>query len=1076
MSVTVTRTKILVPKRRSDLLSRSRLICVLDDVLDYPYTLISAPAGYGKTSLMIDLAHQANYPFCWYSIDPLDLDPNRFLTHFIHAIQIQFPDFGGATLSLLDDQTNLLQDPAQVVSILVNEIYQKISEHFVLFIDDYHHLNSDQGICSFISRFGQKMDDNTHLVMASRTLFDFPDLPLLIGRRMVKGIGFDELAFQSREIKSYYREILQRDITHEETETLLDRTEGWITGLVFSGDTDLTCLPGSGKKGRIAGADLFQYLVEQVLEQQPLPIQDFLMRSSLFDEFNADFCELVLGQSTSDSWTETISVLIQKNLFIQQVEDDNSWIRYHSLFRDFLRARFHDRYPEDEKKIYSRLLAIYQESESWEKAFAIASQIGSPELMADVIDRAYSSLIHQGRMKLLYSWLELLPEEGFRSLPWLYLLHGAALTELGKPLQGQSKINFALEHQVDDSADFHIMALTWRATSNRILGKYKEALADSKRAINLSQADSISNPLIAEAYREIGIANGRLGNNSDSIKNLKNSLNEYRQVSKIRNVAQVQIDLGHAYMQVGNYKNAKQQFEESLAYWILCDNKNKLSILNNNLGYLAILNGDYYKANTFLSKALTYAKESSNKRLQALALASIGDLTLSIKLLNNSLSNFENSKIISDQIKEGYLLSYLSLHRAIIYRYLGELLLAADNLKIAHTFILQGGSQNELGLWHLEMGFLNLALNEHRSSRESFLLAESIFELAEKPLDLAKARMGLVLASHELAKPRLVQRHIKDWKDSLAQLETNQPLLPELHYQAQEINDALKDTPPNPALDTLLADLDTYRKRLPRMQKEIFPDQARDQLSAYKLEINALGRNQVFSKGNKVTSPEWIYQKTVRELFFYLLTLPRGATKEQIGLVFWPDSSPSQLTCQFKNAIYRMRRAIGRDAILYDPEARTYSFNMDQQYSYDVEDFLSVFQKAEKEHRIAERANYFQEAVDLYNHPYSPQMGGVWAEPIRQSLSRKYEQALLVVVKYKLDQNQNRACINYCQMVLEIDSCHEKAYQYCMKAYANLTDRNGILRIYTECVNKLNSIYEIEPSLETIRLYERLIE
>jgi len=274
MSVTVTRTKILVPKRRPDLLSRSRLISIFDDVLDYPYTLISAPAGYGKTSLMIDLAHQASYPICWYSIDTLDIDPKRFLTHFIHAIQIQFPNFGSAALSLFDDHANPLQDPAQVVSILVNEIYQNISEHFLLFLDDFHHLNSDHGICSFISRFGQEMDDNTHLVMASRTLFDFPDLPLLIGRRMVKGIGFDELAFQTREIHSYYREILQRDISQEETEILRDKTEGWITGLVFSIDTDLTCLPGSAKKGRISSADLFQYLAQQLLEKQPQPIQD----------------------------------------------------------------------------------------------------------------------------------------------------------------------------------------------------------------------------------------------------------------------------------------------------------------------------------------------------------------------------------------------------------------------------------------------------------------------------------------------------------------------------------------------------------------------------------------------------------------------------------------------------------------------------------------------------------------------------------------------------------------------------------------------------------------------------------
>ena len=446
MSVAVTRTKILVPRHRPDLLSRSRLISMFDDVLDYPYTLISAPAGYGKTSLMIDLAHQANYPVCWFSIDPLDVDHNRFLTHFVYAIRNKFPEFGRAALSLLENQTNPFQDSAQVVSILVNEIYQTISEHFVLFLDDFNHLNSDQGICSFISRFGQEMDDNTHLVMASRTLFDFPDLTLLIGRRMVKGIGFGELAFQTGEIKSYYRDILQRDITDKNIETLIDRTEGWITGLVFSVDTNLAHLPGSGKKGRITGADLFQYLAEQVLEKQSPPIQDFLLRSSLLDEFNADFCDQVLGPPDSGSWADMISTLQQKNLFVQQVEDENSWIRYHTLFRDFLQDRFRDQYPEDEKKILSKLLELYRESESWEKAFEIARQAGNPKLMAEVIDQANSDLIHQGRMKLLSTWLELLPEEGYELLPWLHLLHGFTLIELGKPLQCQSIINHVLEH------------------------------------------------------------------------------------------------------------------------------------------------------------------------------------------------------------------------------------------------------------------------------------------------------------------------------------------------------------------------------------------------------------------------------------------------------------------------------------------------------------------------------------------------------------------------------------------------------------------------------------------------------
>ncbi len=424
MSVTVTRTKILVPKRRPDLLTRSRLISLLDDVLDYPFTLISAPAGYGKTSLMIDLAHLADYPVCWFSIDPLDIDPNRFLTHFIHAIQVKFPEFGTSTLSVLENETNPLHDPDQLISNLVNEIYQSISEHFVLFLDDFHHLRADRELCTFISRFGQTMDDNTHLVMASRTLFDFPDLPLLIGRRMIKGIGFGELAFQNNEIKSYYKTILERDITEEETNTLLDRTEGWITGLVFSAETDILTFPGAKSVEKVTGADLFQYLAEQVFEKQPQSIQDFLLRSSVMDEFNPEILEKVFGRSESGSWSEMFIELQNKNLFVQQVEDENSWFRYHALFRDFLRDRFRARFPEEKKEILNRLLDIHKETQAWEKAYEIAKELDNPVIIAEVIENASSALVHQGRIKMLSTWLENLPDEGYEAFPMTILVAG----------------------------------------------------------------------------------------------------------------------------------------------------------------------------------------------------------------------------------------------------------------------------------------------------------------------------------------------------------------------------------------------------------------------------------------------------------------------------------------------------------------------------------------------------------------------------------------------------------------------------------------------------------------------------
>ena len=179
MRITVTRTKILQPKPRPDLLSRSRLLQLLDDVLDYPFTLISAPAGYGKTSLLVDLAHKAEYPVCWLSLDPLDQDLKRFLTHLLASISLKFPNFGSHTLSVLNNSQSLTINLDQLVHNIVNDLVKNIQEHFVVILDDYHWIENNQQISQFLSRFGQEMDENCHLIITSRKLFDLPDLSLM---------------------------------------------------------------------------------------------------------------------------------------------------------------------------------------------------------------------------------------------------------------------------------------------------------------------------------------------------------------------------------------------------------------------------------------------------------------------------------------------------------------------------------------------------------------------------------------------------------------------------------------------------------------------------------------------------------------------------------------------------------------------------------------------------------------------------------------------------------------------------------------------------------------------------------
>jgi LuxR family maltose regulon positive regulatory protein len=137
MNTLITRTKIVVPRRPANLLTRGRLVDLMLDLLEYRFILVTAPAGYGKTSLLIDFAHQADMPVCWYSLDALDQDPQCFLAHFIASIAERFPNFGKQAEAILSDSSAHL-DLNQLVRVIVNEAYEQIRGHFVIVLDDYH--------------------------------------------------------------------------------------------------------------------------------------------------------------------------------------------------------------------------------------------------------------------------------------------------------------------------------------------------------------------------------------------------------------------------------------------------------------------------------------------------------------------------------------------------------------------------------------------------------------------------------------------------------------------------------------------------------------------------------------------------------------------------------------------------------------------------------------------------------------------------------------------------------------------------------------------------------------------------
>jgi len=367
MHAQVTRTKIIPPRRRSDLLSRQRLLDTLYELIDFRLIILIAPAGYGKTFLLVDFAHNTELPVCWYALDPLDRDLYRFFVHFIASITEQFPEFGKASTAALEGLINHQSTLDQFITTVVNEIYEHIHEHFVIVIDDFFLVEDNQEINSFISRFVQQVDENCHIILASRKLLSIPDMALLIARGYVGGMDYEDMAYLADELQELTGHNFGYSMPHQEASALIDATDGWIIGLLLSAQSKLRSISGRMRLMRASGLDLYDYLAEQVLNQQPPMIHDFLLRTALLEEFDAILCAEILDDSwcpPGQSWHDLIAEVLRRNLFVLPLGEESSWLRYNHVFQDFLQKRLMKTRPEEERLILERLAYYYQEQKN----------------------------------------------------------------------------------------------------------------------------------------------------------------------------------------------------------------------------------------------------------------------------------------------------------------------------------------------------------------------------------------------------------------------------------------------------------------------------------------------------------------------------------------------------------------------------------------------------------------------------------------------------------------------------------------------------------------------------------------
>ncbi len=446
MSTPILATKLYIPPPRTKVVLRPRLLDRLNEGLRHKLTLISAPAGFGKTTVVSEWVTVCERPAAWLSLDDMDNDPTRFLTYLVAALQTIAAHFGEGLLSAL--QSPQPPPTATILTALLNEM-SAIPNNFVLVLDDYHVLDAklvDNALTFLIEHLPAQM----HLVITTR---EDPQLPLarLRARDQLTELRAAELRFTPAEAAEFLNQGMGLSLSGADIAVLEDRTEGWIAGLQLAalsmrGQQDV---PGFIRAFAGDHRYIVDYLVAEVLQRQPEPVRSFLLQTAILDRLTGSLCDAV---TTLKGGSGRLEALERGNFFVVPLDDQRHWYRYHHLFGEVLHAHLMAEQPDQVATLHQRASKWYQQHDSPENAIRHALAAEDFARAADLIELVMPAMNRSRQLATLLGWLRLLPEELVRVRPVLSAGYASVSLSSGE-LEGVETRLREVERWLERTAD-----------------------------------------------------------------------------------------------------------------------------------------------------------------------------------------------------------------------------------------------------------------------------------------------------------------------------------------------------------------------------------------------------------------------------------------------------------------------------------------------------------------------------------------------------------------------------------------------------------------------------------------------
>jgi LuxR family maltose regulon positive regulatory protein len=555
-------TKLYIPPVRPDLVSRPRLLRWLNKGLRQGrrLSLVSAPAGYGKTTLLSEWAATCGRLVAWLALDSGDNDPARFLAYLIAALQTIESGIGAGVL----DRFQAPQPPPmeELLIALINQI-DAISPSFVLVLDDYH-LITTQRIHEALAFLLDHPPQNMHLVVATRA-----DPPWHFARLRARGqlieLRLADLQFTPEEAAVFLNQVMGLRLSADDITALTSCTEGWIAGLQLAalsmqGREDL---PGFVASLTGSQHHILDYLVEEVLQRQSESVQAFLLRTSILDRLTGPLCDALTLQHEpgADDGQALLTRLERANLFVIPLDERHQWYRYHQLFADSLRVCLEQVWPDRVPEYHCRASRWYEQHAYLSEAIEHALLADDLDRAACLVEQAAEATLMRSEFTTFLSWVEALPEEITRAHPLLYVYNAGIQLMSGLPLHvAEARLQEAMA--AEPSRAVSAAVATFQTLIAAYGGDTRRSVALSQQALALLAEENLFLRSMLAGF--LGIAHLWSGDFATAASALGEAVRIGRQISNLTITVLALCHLGELHLVRGQLHEAKVFYEQAL--------------------------------------------------------------------------------------------------------------------------------------------------------------------------------------------------------------------------------------------------------------------------------------------------------------------------------------------------------------------------------------------------------------------------------------------------------------------------------------------------------------------------------